>query len=128
MTTRLGQALQGALGWLRLLADRGRRLYHDTYGSTLPITPVRLFFAAACINDWDITEIDTAKAFTQAVFDNEEKLYIEQPHYMEVDDPNVKGCLMLCPLEGCKQASFLYQKAVRLPLTSSEMNYTQSMT
>jgi hypothetical protein len=102
--------------------------YHDTYGSTLPITPIRLFFAAACINDWEITEIDTVKAFTQAVFDNDEKLYIEQPHYMEVDDPKVKGCLMLCPLEGCKQASFLYQKAVRLHLTSNDMNYMQSMT
>ena len=57
---------------------------------------MRLFFAAACINDWEITEIDTVKAFSQAVFDNNEKLYTEQPHFMEVDDPNVKGCLMLC--------------------------------
>ena len=70
--------------------------YHDTYGSPLPITLVRLFFAAACINNWEITENYTVKALTQAVFDNDEELYIEQPHYMEVADPNVKGFASCC--------------------------------
>ena len=46
--------------------------YNETYGSTLLITPVRLFFAAACIHDWEITEIDTVKAFTQATFEDDE--------------------------------------------------------
>ena len=36
---------------------------------------------------------------------------------MEVSDENVKGCLLLCPLEGCKQSAFLYQKAVRTQMT-----------
>ena len=35
--------------------------FHETYGSTLPITPCRLFFAVACINDWEILEIDTIR-------------------------------------------------------------------
>ena len=44
-------------------------------------------------------------------------------------DPNVKGCLLLCPLEGCnpcKQSAFLYQKAVRLQMTLQSAS--QSMT
>ena len=82
--------------------------YHNTYGSTLPITPVRLFFAAACINDWDVTEIDTVKAFTQAVFDNDEKLYIEQPHYMEVDNAGT-----LTATERCYSLWYLWPRNSR---------------
>ena len=87
----------------------------------------RTFFSAAAVNDWDLREIDTIKAFSQAEFDNGEKLYIEQPHFMEIDKSNVKGCLMMNPLEGCKQASYLYQKAVRIHLTKV-MLFRQSMT
>ena len=50
---------------------------------------------------WEITDIDTVKAFTQAVFEDDEELY------MEVADKNVKGCLLLCPFEGCKQSALL---------------------
>ena len=45
---------------------------------------------------------------------------------MEVSDKSVKGCLLLCSLEGCKQSAFLYQKAVRLQMTLQSA--TQSMT
>ena len=45
---------------------------------------------------------------------------------MEVSNTDVQGCLLLCPLEGCKQSAFLYQKAVRLQMT--HQNAKQSMT
>ena len=100
--------------------------YNEVYASTLPITPCRLFFAAACLNDWEIEEIDTVLAFSQAEFEQGEQLYVEQPHFCKVADPTVVACLLRTPLEGCKQASYLYQKAVRLHLTE-KMGYTQSM-
>ena len=49
-----------------------------------------------------------------------------QPHFEEVSDKEVKGCLLLCPLEGCTQSAFLYQKAVRIQMASQ--GCTQSMT
>ena len=103
--------------------------FQEIYSSTLPIACARLFFAAAVVGDWEIEEIDTIKAFTQATFAKGEELYIEQPHFMEVADERVVGCLMLSPLEGTKQAGYLYQKAVRVCVTDPEgFGATQSMT
>ena len=86
--------------------------YHDVFASTLPISAGRCFFAMCNGEDLEYEEIDGVKAFTQGEFGDGEELYIEQPHFCEVDDPDVVGCLLTKPLEGTNQAAHLWQKAV----------------
>ena len=81
--------------------------YTETNCTTLATSSYRLFtFATAC-NDDECIEAGVLKAFTCADMDGTE-LYVEQPPYFI--DPTMAACKLLRPLEGTKQAGYLYQQ------------------
>ena len=81
--------------------------YVETNCTTLAIPSYRLFTCATACNDDECIEADVVKAFSCADMDGTE-LYVEQPPYFI--DPTMAACKLLRPLEGTKQAGYLYQQ------------------
>jgi hypothetical protein len=94
--------------------------YYDTFAGVVKANTLKVLWAIAATQDWEIEQMDAISAFTQGEID--EPMYVELPpgypefaashHNNTANMPNDAVCLLNKALYGLKQSANLWQKKV----------------
>jgi hypothetical protein len=96
--------------------------FGETYSSVAKLVTVRLLFALAAINDWEVDVIDVDNAFLNATL--KEEIYIKQP--AGADDGTGRVLRLRMALYGLKQASKEWKDELETHLTGNGFEPTHS--